>query len=418
MWRSILASTLLGLFIANAAHAAPQAPQPATHPAFSAERLRAAALDLNPTTSALAIDRLQTAGDAGRPVLLQVLPTLISRDSDQVSKHAAAVGDLAALRQAEKSLDELRKPAWENPARLNGKAQDPTIRAAHRNYDSLAAAYAKVVAVYARQSTVVEDLERYRQHAAVWREVGGSVAASAEAAIPKFESDLAKALRMTLGEWKQLGEGPLIPPKDGNVKGIWLYLTARRIEAYNRSVDSSLHPQEAAQVRVVNAYREMLGILPYEIDPRLTQSARRHTREMIELGYFGHFSPATGDRTCFQRMRGAGYEAAAAENLSMGRWTGEEAFWRLFDSSSHHKTIVMPWQTTIGVGKWENAWTQNFGFGPRLMLATPEQRAAVKVAGDILKPQEKELLRNKPPDLTKLKTYDEEGKERAIVGPP
>ncbi len=116
---------------------------------------------------------------------------------------------------------------------------------------------------------------------------------------------------------------------------------------------------EIAHARKVNSYREMLGMPPFELDARLIQSARRHSKEMIDLWYFSHWSPTQSERSPFARMAHAGYELGSNENITMGPFAADDAFWNLFNSPEHHRAWVLPQNTTFGVGKWENAWTED-----------------------------------------------------------
>jgi hypothetical protein len=58
--------------------------------------------------------------------------------------------------------------------------------------------------------------------------------------------------------------------------------------------------------------------------------------------------------------------------------------------------MVRPPYTAVGVGQWENLWTEDFGGGPRLMLATDEERAAAHVVGDVLPPRDWPRGRRRP----------------------
>ena len=48
--------------------------------------------------------------------------------------------------------------------------------------------------------------------------------------------------------------------------------------------------------------------------------------------------------------------------------------------------MTRPTFTAVGVGNCDRYWTQNFGSGPLLTFATPEQRQAAQVKGTILAP--------------------------------
>jgi hypothetical protein len=47
-----------------------------------------------------------------------------------------------------------------------------------------------------------------------------------------------------------------------------------------------------------------------------------------------------------------------------------------FDSPGHHQNMAGKGHTAMGVGNVATHWTQDMGSGGRLMLATPEDRAA------------------------------------------
>jgi hypothetical protein len=208
------------------------------------------------------------------------------------------------------------------------------------------------------------------------------------------------------------------PPADVGRRCLWHYLACRRIEAYNRPLEAALlDPQEVQHARLLNGYRERLGVLPLELDARLIQSARRHSREMIDGWYFSHYSPTESLRTWSQRMRAAGYDRPADENLHFGRYEGAASFWRLFDSPGHHWAMTRPQYTSLGVGRWDLAWTEDFGADARLMTATPDERSKATVRGDVLAPQpvtpRKQLSLE---DYRRLKSYDRAGREQAIEG--
>jgi hypothetical protein len=108
-------------------------------------------------------------------------------------------------------------------------------------------------------------------------------------------------------------------------------------------------------------------------------------------------------------MTAAGYRRASSENIALGGWTGDESFFFLFNSPDHHRAWVHAYDTALGVGKWENAWGECFGRGPRLMLATEAQREQATIKGEFLKPETTELTRKHPRDLRDYKFYDIHG---------
>ena len=178
------------------------------------------------------------------------------------------------------------------------------------------------------------------------------------------------------------------PPEAGSTAWhYWHHAACRKIEAYNAGLKPLMDAAEYANVRAVNHYRELLGLLPLEVDARLLQAARRHSKEMADLGYFGHDSPKAENKTPSMRMKQAGYPGGGSENCADGYPGGEKAFWGWFNSPGHHKNMAAAGSTAFGVGRWGRKWTQNFGRAGRLLLLDDAARRQVAVKGDALGPQ-------------------------------
>jgi uncharacterized protein YkwD len=350
-----------------------------------------------------------------RPLSAAGLKQLVTGDADVVTKSSAAAGDLSKLRAAEKELEAARQSAWENLRRLTGGPKDETVTAAKQNHDKLSALLTRLNATYAHQSRAAEALARRSARLDTLRTLDRTAAAVAAAdtgRLTKFAEAAVGFAPAIVAEYQTADV--LAPPQEEEQRGLWLYVVSRRIDAYNRAqVEPQMERGEVTHARRLNAYREMLGLLPLELDARLVQSARRHSKEMIELSYFSHSSPTEGLHSPFHRMAAAGYDRPANENIHMGRWDGEESFWKLFYSPGHHKAMVSQRYTALGVGRWDMAWTENFGAGPRLMLAAPERRAAANVNGPALAPQSIDPGKKRGPlDLTNLRIYDPFGPKR------
>ena len=80
-----------------------------------------------------------------------------------------------------------------------------------------------------------------------------------------------------------------------------------------RPTPSNLARVEAAMVCVLNVERKRAGRHPVERDRRLDRSARRHTRDMVEEGYFAH--QREGGPTLLQRIKRARYFDGARSGL-------------------------------------------------------------------------------------------------------
>jgi uncharacterized protein YkwD len=144
--------------------------------------------------------------------------------------------------------------------------------------------------------------------------------------------------------------------------------------------------EEIKNLQAVNAYREAIGLMPYEADPRLVQAARRHSKEMVDLKYFSHESPTESEKDFGTRAKNAGYKGAAGENIAYGAGTGEKTFWMWFDSPGHHKNMAGG-SNALGVGRWGSHYTQVFGGAARVMTMRDNERENVKIEGKVLEPE-------------------------------
>jgi uncharacterized protein YkwD len=129
--------------------------------------------------------------------------------------------------------------------------------------------------------------------------------------------------------------------------------------AWNAKGPHTVDPEERACVEATNRYRMMMGLKALRMDERLLRAARKHSKSMVELGFFDHTSPVKGMETPEKRVaaEGANY---SAENIAFGSASGEGAFDQWYNSSGHHRNIVGD-HLSIGVGRHETHWTQNFG---------------------------------------------------------
>jgi uncharacterized protein YkwD len=82
----------------------------------------------------------------------------------------------------------------------------------------------------------------------------------------------------------------------------------------------ALRRARLATLCLLNRVRARAGLAPLKLNPKLTRVARRHSREMVRRGYFGHTS-ANG-RSPFDRILRARY---VPRNASW--WLGENIGW-------------------------------------------------------------------------------------------
>lgn len=392
---------LLVLCCAAAIGAARAAPPASTQKAVpdrqqqqKIEALRRAAVGPDPLAAAAAFDGLKEMGEPARKTLAAALRGALSQDKSALRRVGSSAGTATKLRAAVERVEEAREAARENVSQL---AKGETLAKAHEYHKTLAAFTRELNDVCAAIDPAVRALARRPKLLEMYREA--DPAAAAREFPGEDESKLAAQVEKALGLTQQAAAA--IPELDGRERGprddlseplarqLRFWRACRRVERYNVAPSHELlNSAERENLRLLNAYREALGLLPLELDARLVQSARRHTKEMAELGYFAHESPAPGQKSHGDRMKSAGYQwSFSGENIATGYRTGEEAFRAWFDSPGHHKNMAHPQPNVVGVGKWGTLWTQNFGRSKRLMLMDEAEREGVTVKGDMLKPQ-------------------------------
>lgn len=370
----------------------------ASAPAIRPADLRKVVLGADPQEATAALHDAATTRPATDPELRALAAQLLEADAKALEKAAAAPIAPKRLADLEAELADLRMQARENIRTLNLE----TVEMARIYHRQMVALRAKVHPIYAVHDRVLEAIQR--------RPILLEMAGHASPADDETHRRLAeKALGMSLKEAADAARLGLmandVPPRP-----LALYRFSRRVEAYNRSMAHLMNRAEAANTRLVNEYREMLGLMPLEVDERLLQSARRHSKEMIDLKYHGHDSPTPHLRTPEKRMRAAGYDGwGMGENYALHYDVADKAFWGWFNSPGHHRTMTTAGYTSIGVGKWDDAWTQNYGMGARLMVATEAQRNAARPRGPMLELQPDELARpvqRKITTTTEIRIYD------------
>lgn len=128
----------------------------------------------------------------------------------------------------------------------------------------------------------------------------------------------------------------------------------------NFAISDKLDPQEAAGIRDLNRMRLLLGMNALEIDLKLCEAARGHSRDMTEKKFFAHDSPVPGKATPWDRARQAG-TSASAENIAAGTETGAGANKMWFHSPGHFKNMFGTGHHRMGLGNNGKNWTQMFG---------------------------------------------------------
>lgn len=136
----------------------------------------------------------------------------------------------------------------------------------------------------------------------------------------------------------------------------------RRVQAYNAAIGKQLSAEQRELLRITNDYRLMFGHRPLAAVPTCCAASQGHADEMSRLGYFSHTSPTPGRTTPYDRMRLAGYTFGVSENIAMtGGALAAHVAW--CHSSGHHRNLLDPSHTEIGLGVNGRYYVQNFGSG-------------------------------------------------------
>ena len=121
---------------------------------------------------------------------------------------------------------------------------------------------------------------------------------------------------------------------------------------------------EKEVIRLVNIERAKVGLKPLSENVYLSKVARIKLQDMINKGYFSHYSPTYGSPFDMMKKFGISY-TAAGENIAMGQRTPKEVMDAWMASSGHRRNILSPTFTQIGVGVAKDSrgrlyWTQMF----------------------------------------------------------
>ncbi|PFA68671.1 hypothetical protein CN378_06495 [Bacillus sp. AFS015802] len=121
---------------------------------------------------------------------------------------------------------------------------------------------------------------------------------------------------------------------------------------------------EGQVTELTNRERHKKGLLPLQIDMKLSQVALYKSRDMRDAGYFSHRSPTYGSPDEMMKRFHISYNMAA-ENIAAGQMSPEEVVREWMGSPVHRKNILNPAYTHMGVGyakggTYGTYWTQLF----------------------------------------------------------
>ncbi|MFC7337414.1 CAP domain-containing protein [Haloferula chungangensis] len=135
-----------------------------------------------------------------------------------------------------------------------------------------------------------------------------------------------------------------------------------RVLAKNRSTaeKDEIPAEEARGIEECNLWRLYLGLSALELDPKLCDASRDHSKDMAEQQFFAHDSPVKGKTTPWDRA--ANFDTTSSgENIYMGSTDPHAANLGWFYSPGHHKNMFNAAQKRIGLGRYGRHWTQMFG---------------------------------------------------------
>ncbi|HSI34264.1 MAG: CAP domain-containing protein [Phycisphaerae bacterium] len=345
--------------------------------------LRKRAASPDPAVAFDAVQKLDALGDAAKAGLADLARGLMSRDATAIEK-AIATLDPAKTKQLEADVSAVRTKAMANLEKLD---KGEPVTAGRQHHAALKVLMIKVNAARAQQWAVVEAMRRRAACGTVLERLGETVPDDAT-----LTARAGRAIGIDAADAVAIPELAAVdePRSDSPERGLWFYRACRTIEACNKAQQAAgvVNKWEGHSVKLLNDYREALGLMPLEIDPRLCEAARRHSKEMVDLKYFAHASPTPGQREPVQRMASAGYPAGWRENICANVGDANRAFDVWFNSPGHHLAMTAPDEIAIGCGRWDNAWTHTFGHHLRLSTKDePTRAAALAKLTAPLKPQ-------------------------------
>ncbi|MCC8424495.1 CvpA family protein [Mucilaginibacter sp. UR6-11] len=105
---------------------------------------------------------------------------------------------------------------------------------------------------------------------------------------------------------------------------------------------------EARMLQLVNMERQQRGLQILKPDPQLTRVARDHSEDMLQRGYFSHYTPEGLDP--FDRMKNGGVRfLTGGENIAITQ-TLPMAHTGLMNSPGHRANILNPAFGRLGIG--------------------------------------------------------------------
>jgi hypothetical protein len=323
--------------------------------------------DKGPGTWLAAVRTLKAGTATQRKALTEVLVRLCDRRRPRLKRAVAALDALAArvgggesARKRMIAWDAKRKRAvrWvfdpiSFPAPPSGYVNGPEQGSAEarKRCDEAVAAYAELRKALDKAVGPALDLRSSQadalvvDHAIAYLEVAGvleELRGLAEAPAPLSEpAPLAMLLLdARLGRYAVLARDYAALP-DGWVKLCVFHAYARAVLRFNAEHPLGMTDKAVETVRRINEVRVALGVSPIAHNRKLVRTAKGHTAEMHELGYWAHTSPVPERRTSAMRAALEGYEGDVTECLAQVR-DPRQALTIWFWDGGHLRAVLHP----------------------------------------------------------------------------
>jgi len=140
-------------------------------------------------------------------------------------------------------------------------------------------------------------------------------------------------------------------------------MTNAELAAWTAEYHASGGPSDFEQevFRLANIERAAYGLPPLVMNDTLMISARFKSQAMSDMGYFSHTNPVYG---AFQNIPADlfGYNFSSfGENIARGQRSPEQVVNSWMNSPGHRGNILTTSFSEIGIGFYNNHWTQHFG---------------------------------------------------------
>ncbi|UXR33992.1 CAP domain-containing protein [Staphylococcus simulans] len=138
----------------------------------------------------------------------------------------------------------------------------------------------------------------------------------------------------------------------------------RLTKPYGAPSSSLAQSFEMQNFDIVNAERVQKGLSVLKYSDAISNTARKHSKDMADNHYFDHTNPK--GESPFDRMKKDGIDYnSAGENLAYGHQNSIFAHEGLMNSEGHRKNILQPSFKNLGIGvdfndERQPFWTENY----------------------------------------------------------